>query len=80
MTGATGKIFMWKSFMCLLCSHLRVKDQAPPQVTDLDVTELGFLGPRLPFCATGALWGCVSESGQGGWKTQGGGKHTVNSA
>ena len=27
------------------------------QVTDLDVTVLGFFGPRIAFCATGALWG-----------------------
>ena len=30
------------------------------QVTDLNVTDLGFLGPRIPFCATGALWGRVT--------------------
>ena len=30
------------------------------QVTDLDVTDLGFSGPRIPFCATGALWGRVT--------------------
>ena len=30
------------------------------QVTDLDVTDLGFLGPRIPFCATGALGGRVT--------------------
>ena len=30
------------------------------QVTDLDVTDLGFPGPRIPFCATGALWGRVT--------------------
>ena len=27
------------------------------QVTDLDVTDLGFSGLRIPFCATRALWG-----------------------
>ena len=26
------------------------------QVTDLDVTDLGFSGPRIPVCATAALW------------------------
>ena len=26
------------------------------QVTDLDVTDLGVSGPRIPFCATGALF------------------------
>ena len=31
------------------------------QVTDLDVTDLGFSGPRIPFCATGALWGRVTS-------------------
>ena len=31
-----------------------------PQVMDLDVTDLGFSGPRIPFCATGALWGHVT--------------------
>ena len=30
------------------------------QVTDVDVTDLGFSGPRIPFCATGALWGRVT--------------------
>ena len=30
------------------------------QVTDLDVTDLGFSGPRIPFCATRALWGRVT--------------------
>ena len=30
------------------------------QVTDLDVTDLGFSGPRIPFCTTGALWGRVT--------------------
>ena len=30
------------------------------QVTDLDVTDLVFFGPRIPFCATGALWGRVT--------------------
>ena len=30
------------------------------QVTDLDVTDFGFSGPRIPFCATGALWGRVT--------------------
>ena len=30
------------------------------QVTDLNVTDLGFSGPRIPFCATGALWGRVT--------------------
>ena len=29
------------------------------QVTDLDLMDLGFSGPRIPFCATGALWGRV---------------------
>ena len=31
------------------------------QVTDLDVTDLGFSGPRIPFRATGALWGDLSR-------------------
>ena len=26
----------------------------------LDVTDLGFSGPRIPFCATGALWGRIA--------------------
>ena len=30
-------------------------------VTDLDVTDLGFSGPRIPFCATHALWGRVTS-------------------
>ena len=30
------------------------------QVTDLDVTDLGFSGPGILFCATGALWGRVT--------------------
>ena len=31
------------------------------QVTDLDVTHLWLLGPRIPFCATDALWGHVTS-------------------
>ena len=30
------------------------------QVTDVDVTDLGFSGPRMAFYATGALWGRVT--------------------
>ena len=32
------------------------------QVTDLDVADLCFSGPRIPFCARGALWGHVTPS------------------
>ena len=32
----------------------------PPSYTDLDVTDLGSSGPRIPLCATGALWGRVT--------------------
>ena len=30
------------------------------QVTDLDVPDLGFSGSRVPFYATGVLWGRVT--------------------
>ena len=36
-----------------LCSYLKHR-----QITNLDVTDLGFSGPRIPVCATGALSGC----------------------
>ena len=39
------------------CAPVKLKHR---QFTDLDVTDLGFSGPRIPFCATGALWGCVT--------------------
>ena len=56
----------------LFCRHLGCFGETPKgkngsiacvkhrQVTDLDVTDLGFSGPRIPFCATGALWGRVT--------------------
>ena len=31
------------------------------QVTDLDVTDLGFSGPRILFCTTGFLYGEASR-------------------
>ena len=31
-----------------------IKDR---QVADLDVTDLMFLGPSIPFCTADALWG-----------------------
>ena len=34
------------------------------QVTDLDVTDLRFSGLRIPFCATGPLWGHVTPFSQ----------------
>ena len=37
--------------------HTIFKDR---QVTDLDVTDLVFFGPRIPFCAPGALRGSVT--------------------
>ena len=40
----------------LLEKSLNIKDR---QVTDLDVTDWRWLGPRIPFCATGVLWGRV---------------------
>ena len=30
------------------------------QVADVDVTDSGFSGPRIPFCAAGVLWGRVT--------------------
>ena len=54
MSNRGGKGTECHLFFCIGFGYLRFKHR---QVTDLDVTDLGFSGPRIPFCATGALWG-----------------------
>ena len=65
--GSSGKmgVFSWfasvlGAVFCALIFAQIIDCIKHRQVTDLDVTESRFSRPRIPFCATGALWGRVT--------------------